>query len=143
MFKSIVNWRETFLKGFMNFLRNLKKGLEFLSNFEYFFRFRDTYETLIYVSFCMRNLFCFYETVFSSDRETPESFLQDPVAGIFDLCNVLDPKTNNRIIHTAELRLCNNGFVHRNNNRWSLSIIYVLLSNESSSSSIFFSVSSS
>jgi len=29
--------------------------------------FRDTYETLIYVSFCMGNLFfCFYETLFSS-----------------------------------------------------------------------------
>jgi hypothetical protein len=50
----------------MNFLRNLKKGLEFLSNFEYFFRFRDTFETLIYVCFCMRNLFRFYQTLFSS-----------------------------------------------------------------------------
>ncbi len=43
-----------------------KKDPDFVSKFETFFGFRETYETLIYVSFCMRNLFLFYETLFSS-----------------------------------------------------------------------------
>jgi hypothetical protein len=43
-----------------------KQGLELVSNFETFFGFRETYETPTNVSFCMRNHFRFYETLFSS-----------------------------------------------------------------------------
>jgi len=55
----IVSDRGVFFKGFVDFLRNLQKGLEFFSKIETFFKFRTMYETIF--------KFCFmYETLFGS-----------------------------------------------------------------------------
>jgi len=51
------------LKKFRELSTKPKKCLEFVSNFETFLGFLETYETPIYVSFCTRNLFRFYETL--------------------------------------------------------------------------------